>query len=155
MLFFCFQSRHLCSLHPGCSQPIFQPCTEGVSLVAPPLFRCWSLYNQNLSCQQGNVTPSTTDDLVHRRYEPLLPYTYSLPITSCDNLLCAACEIFKATTAHSTQIGAPWQMVLRKTMFTQAIAIAVTISFHKFLVLSLHHWDTVPPAMATGVAPFI
>lgn len=73
---------------------------------------------QNISRQRCKVIPSSCDDLVHLHDGPLLPCTYNVPSTSCDNLLCAACEISKATrcspTIHSTRIGAPRQMVLKE-----------------------------------------
>eukprot|EP00804_Cyclotella_cryptica_P010321 CCRYP_012254-RA/>CCRYP_012254-RA protein AED:0.10 eAED:0.03 QI:0/0/0/1/1/1/3/0/1268 len=73
---------------------------------------------QNISCQRRTLTPSSTDDLVRLHDGPLLPCTYNIPSTSCDHLLCAACEISKATrwapTIRSSRNQAPRQMVLKE-----------------------------------------
>eukprot|EP00804_Cyclotella_cryptica_P012739 CCRYP_019202-RA/>CCRYP_019202-RA protein AED:0.43 eAED:0.27 QI:0/0/0/1/0/0.5/2/0/558 len=52
---------------------------------------------QNISQQRRESNLSTLSDLVRLRDGPLLPYTYNVPSTACKNLLCAACEISKAT----------------------------------------------------------
>eukprot|EP00804_Cyclotella_cryptica_P004979 CCRYP_014091-RB/>CCRYP_014091-RB protein AED:0.37 eAED:0.31 QI:0/0/0/1/1/1/2/0/446 len=64
---------------------------------------------QNISRQRRDSCPSTSSDLVRLPDSPLLPCTYNVPTTACDNLLCAACEISKATrrlaavcASHST-----------------------------------------------------
>eukprot|EP00804_Cyclotella_cryptica_P001528 CCRYP_003749-RA/>CCRYP_003749-RA protein AED:0.13 eAED:-0.00 QI:0/0/0/1/0/0.33/3/0/1355 len=73
---------------------------------------------QNISRQRQTLTPSSTDELVRLRDGPILPCTYNIPSTSCDHLLCAACEISKATrrapTIRSSRNQAPRQMVLKE-----------------------------------------
>ena len=88
---------------------------------------------QNISRQLHNSCHSTTSDLVRLRDGPLLSCTYNVPNTACDNLLCAACEISKATrrspTIRSTHSAPPAHMLLKENMSTLVIASAATISF--------------------------
>ena len=52
----------------------------------------------NLARQKSQTKKvSTTDELVALRDGPLLPCTYNVPNAVCDNLICAACAISKAT----------------------------------------------------------
>eukprot|EP00804_Cyclotella_cryptica_P006881 CCRYP_020804-RA/>CCRYP_020804-RA protein AED:0.48 eAED:0.37 QI:0/-1/0/1/-1/1/1/0/621 len=73
---------------------------------------------QNISRQRREPCPNNSSELVRIRDGPLLPCTYNVPSTACDNLLCAACEISKATRrapmvrpVHST---ASSQMILKE-----------------------------------------
>ena len=52
---------------------------------------------QNISRQRRDSCPSDSSELVRICDGPLLPCTYNVPSTACANLLCAACEISKAT----------------------------------------------------------
>eukprot|EP00804_Cyclotella_cryptica_P000828 CCRYP_001075-RA/>CCRYP_001075-RA protein AED:0.12 eAED:0.13 QI:0/0/0/1/0/0.25/4/0/1066 len=99
---------------------------------------------QNISRQRRTLNSSSTEELVRLRDGPLLPCTYNIPSTSCDHLLCAACEISKATrrapTVRSSCNPAHRQMILKE----DHVKPVVTTSFHLFLVV-------LPPLQGTAL----
>eukprot|EP00804_Cyclotella_cryptica_P021897 CCRYP_000849-RA/>CCRYP_000849-RA protein AED:0.64 eAED:0.25 QI:0/0/0/0.5/1/1/2/0/599 len=72
---------------------------------------------QNISRQRRTLTPSSTDELVRLAMD-LFSRVLTTSPAPCDHLLCAACEISKATrrapTIRSSRNHAPRQMVLKE-----------------------------------------
>eukprot|EP00804_Cyclotella_cryptica_P029108 CCRYP_005282-RA/>CCRYP_005282-RA protein AED:0.23 eAED:0.21 QI:0/0/0/0.75/0/0/4/0/1154 len=73
---------------------------------------------QNISRHRRDSHPSTSSDLVRLHSGPLLPCTYNVPSTACDNLLRAACEISKAIrwlpSVRATHSGHQPHMLLKE-----------------------------------------
>ena len=74
---------------------------------------------QNISRHRRDSCPSGSSELVRICDGPLLPCTYSVPSSTCDNLLCAACEISMATRqspmVRPLHSAPPNQMLLKET----------------------------------------
>jgi hypothetical protein len=72
---------------------------------------------QCLARQRRSSQVSSVDDLVQLCDGPVLPCTYHVPRTSCDNLLCAACLSAKATRRSAGSRPprpAPAEMILKQ-----------------------------------------